>query len=144
MNENFYQLLKYAFSRNPQGAALLLPDGREISYRDLAAQGAAYSALLGELGVGVGDRILVQTAKSAEVVALYLGCLRAGDNPNRICDHAELQIDLRLLPGMDSDEVLAELRRRIDLIAGEHGTERALDFGNRRALPAGQPNGDVL
>ena len=78
MNENFYQLLTYAFSRNPQGPALLLPDGREISYRDLAAQAAAYSALLGELGVGAGDRVLVQTAKSAEVVALYLGCLRTG------------------------------------------------------------------
>lgn len=78
MSENFYELLQYAFSKKPQGAALLLPDGREISYGELAAQSAAYAQLLGELGVGVGDRVLVQTGKSPAVVALYLGCLRAG------------------------------------------------------------------
>ncbi len=32
------------------------------------------------------------------VPTMNLGCLRAGDNPNRICADAELQIDLRLLP----------------------------------------------
>ncbi len=78
MNENFYQLLQYAFSKNPDGPALLLPEGREISYRELAAESVAYATLLTELGVGVGDRVLVQTGKTPEVVALYLGCLRAG------------------------------------------------------------------
>ncbi|MDP6375025.1 MAG: acetylornithine deacetylase [Pseudomonadales bacterium] len=55
-----------------------------------------------------------------DIPTLNLGCLRAGDSPNRICDHAELQIDLRLLPGMDCDAILAELRRRIDVIAVAH------------------------
>ena len=36
---------------------------------------------------------------AVNVPTLNLGCMRAGDNPNRICGHAELQIDLRLLPG---------------------------------------------
>ena len=58
---------------------------------------------------------------AVDIPTLNLGCLRAGDNPNRICDHAELQIDLRLLPGMDSDATLAELRRRIARVADEHG-----------------------
>jgi acetylornithine deacetylase len=44
---------------------------------------------------------------------MNMGCMRAGDNPNRICGHANLQIDLRLLPGMDSEEIHAELERRI-------------------------------
>jgi malonyl-CoA/methylmalonyl-CoA synthetase len=78
MNENFYELLRYAFAKNPEGAALLLPDGREVSYSELAAQAATFSRLLGELGVTPGDRVLVQTGKSPEVVAFYLGCLRAG------------------------------------------------------------------
>ncbi|MCY4213368.1 MAG: acetylornithine deacetylase [Gammaproteobacteria bacterium] len=57
-----------------------------------------------------------------EVPTLNLGCLRAGDNPNRICGHAELQIDLRLLPGMDSDAVLESLRTRVAAVAAAAGT----------------------
>ena len=49
---------------------------------------------------------------------LNLGCLRAGDNPNRICGHAELQIDLRLLPGMDTAQVVADLRGRVEAASG--------------------------
>jgi malonyl-CoA/methylmalonyl-CoA synthetase len=78
MNENFFQLLLYAFSKNPDGPALLLPEGREISYRELAGQSAASAQLLDDLGVSIGDRVLVQTGKSPEAVSLYLGCLRAG------------------------------------------------------------------
>ena len=55
------------------------------------------------------------------VPTLNLGCMRAGDNPNRICGHAELQIDLRLLPGMDADELLHILSRRIEDIAAAAG-----------------------
>ncbi|MDA1076707.1 MAG: acetylornithine deacetylase [Proteobacteria bacterium] len=51
------------------------------------------------------------------IPTLNLGCLRAGDNPNRICDHAELQIDLRLLPGMDGDQIFADLQKRIEAAA---------------------------
>jgi malonyl-CoA/methylmalonyl-CoA synthetase len=78
MNENFFQLLQYAFSKNPDGPALLLPDERQISYRELAGRSASYALLLDGLGVAAGDRVLVQTGKSPEAVALYLGCLRAG------------------------------------------------------------------
>ena len=45
---------------------------------------------------------------------LNLGCLHAGDNPNRICGHAELLIDLRVLPGMDTAAVIDELRARVE------------------------------
>lgn len=52
------------------------------------------------------------------VPTLNLGCLHAGDNPNRICGHAELQIDLRLLPGMDTAQVVADLRGCVEAASG--------------------------
>ena len=50
---------------------------------------------------------------------LNLGCMHAGDNPNRICGHAQLLIDLRVLPGMDAEEVIDALRARVQTRAGE-------------------------
>ncbi len=41
---------------------------------------------------------------------LNLGCIHGGDNPNRICDHVELAFDVRVLPGMDNDAVVEDLR----------------------------------
>ena len=55
----------------------------------------------------------VDPAFEVRVPTLNLGCLHAGDNPNRICEHAELQIDLRLLPGMETAAVIDELRERV-------------------------------
>ena len=46
------------------------------------------------------------------VPTLNLGCLHAGDNPNRICGHAELKIDLRVLPGMDTAALVDVLGER--------------------------------
>jgi acetylornithine deacetylase len=58
---------------------------------------------------------------AVQIPTLNLGCLRGGDNPNRICDHAELQIDLRLLPGMDSQATIAILEERVCAAAATHG-----------------------
>jgi acetylornithine deacetylase len=48
---------------------------------------------------------------------LNLGCIHGGDNPNRICGACELSYDLRILPGMDRDEirqwVQASVRERL-------------------------------
>jgi len=57
-----------------------------------------------------------------EMPTLNLGCLRAGDSPNRICGQAELQIDLRILPGMDSEAIYAELQTVLEETAARHGT----------------------
>ena len=57
-----------------------------------------------------------------QVPTLNLGCMHAGDNPNRICDHAELQIDLRLLPGMDINDTYSELKQRVGAVAERFGT----------------------
>jgi acetylornithine deacetylase len=43
------------------------------------------------------------------VPTLNLGHIHGGDNPNRICGHCELHIDIRPLPGMSITELKAEL-----------------------------------
>jgi len=45
---------------------------------------------------------------------LNLGHVHGGDNPNRICGRAELQIDLRPVPGMDAEELRAEIDRHAE------------------------------
>ncbi len=44
---------------------------------------------------------------------LNLGHIHGGDNPNRICGHCELQIDIRPLPGMDLAELKFELEAQL-------------------------------
>jgi acetylornithine deacetylase len=56
-----------------------------------------------------------------EVPTLNLGCIHGGDNPNRICGRCELHFDLRPLPGMDLDELRAEIRARLQRIAAATG-----------------------
>lgn len=56
-----------------------------------------------------------------QVPTMNLGCLHAGDSPNRICGSAELQIDLRLVPGMDTDEVTRALCARVRPVAEKLG-----------------------
>lgn len=48
------------------------------------------------------------------VPTLNLGHIHGGDNPNRICGHCELHIDLRPLPGMDIAELQRTLKKRIE------------------------------
>ena len=55
-----------------------------------------------------------EAAFEVDVPTLNLGVLRAGDAPNRICAHAELLIDVRLLPGMSPDEERDRLRERLE------------------------------
>lgn len=61
------------------------------------------------------------------VPTLNLGCIHGGDNPNRICGHSELQFDLRLLPGMDNDDMRAQLRHRLQASAEPLGVEFNMD-----------------
>jgi malonyl-CoA/methylmalonyl-CoA synthetase len=49
-----------------------------LHYADVENQSARYANVLCDLGVGIGDRVAVQVEKSAEMLMLYLGCLRAG------------------------------------------------------------------
>ena len=48
---------------------------------------------------------------------INLGCIHGGDNPNRICGQCELDFDVRLLPGMDSNDIRLKLNNRLQPIA---------------------------
>ena len=68
-----------------------------------------------------------EPAFDVSVPTLNLGVLRAGDAPNRICAHAELLIDVRLLPGMSPDEERARLRERLIRTMKDTGLEVTLE-----------------
>ena len=57
------------------------------------------------------------------VPTLNLGCIHGGDSPNRICSACELHFDLRMLPGMNIDELRAEFEKRLQPVAEQHGTD---------------------
>jgi len=42
---------------------------------------------------------------AVDVPTLNLGCIHGGDGANRICAECELHFDLRVLPGMDNEEL---------------------------------------
>lgn len=55
------------------------------------------------------------------VPTMNLGHIHGGDNPNRICGHCELHIDIRPLPGMSLDELRHELKQRLQQVLPERG-----------------------
>jgi len=55
------------------------------------------------------------------VPTLNLGHIHGGDNPNRICAHCELQIDLRPLPGMELEALRFELEQRLGTLLQDSG-----------------------
>ncbi len=60
------------------------------------------------------------------VPTLNLGRIFGGDNPNRICGDCELHFDLRPLPGMQADELLAELEPRLSAVVRGSGLDLTL------------------
>ncbi len=75
---NLYALLQSRFPADRSASCLLLPDGGELSYGALEAGVGRLAALLVDKGVGVGDRVAVQAAKSPEGLMLYLAALQIG------------------------------------------------------------------
>ncbi len=51
---------------------------------------------------------------------LNLGSIHGGDNPNRICGHCELLIDIRPLPGMDILELRQTMGERLAVALAEY------------------------
>jgi acetylornithine deacetylase len=56
-----------------------------------------------------------------DVPTMNLGHIHGGDNPNRICGECELQIDLRVLPGMDVSSLRGSLNQRVADILADSG-----------------------
>jgi len=54
---------------------------------------------------------------AVQTPTINLGCIHGGDGANRICPSCELHFDVRLLPGMDTDELRHSIRQRLQPIA---------------------------
>ncbi|WP_062060877.1 acetylornithine deacetylase [Cellvibrio sp. OA-2007] len=63
---------------------------------------------------------------AVQTPTLNLGCIHGGDGANRICGDCELHFDLRLLPGMDNNDVRAAIQQRLTPIAERSGTDIVL------------------
>ncbi|NND37102.1 MAG: acetylornithine deacetylase [Gammaproteobacteria bacterium] len=61
------------------------------------------------------------------VTTLNLGRIAGGDNPNRICGHCELDIDLRMLPGMTVAETRSKMRARVSRALADSGMNESFE-----------------
>lgn len=75
---NLYQLFYDRFAPAAQQPFLIRPGLSDLTFGELDALSARYAKVLRDHSVGPDDRVMVQVAKSAEAVALYLACLRVG------------------------------------------------------------------
>jgi len=78
MNANLYALFERHFSDGAEQPCLVIPNGPVVHYDDLASASAQVAHALVAAGCRPGDRVAVQVDKDWRVLALYLGCLRAG------------------------------------------------------------------
>ena len=79
MTNHLFSLVRRTLPADPASRVFIeTPEGRRYSYADLLDRSAAYAAALKALGVRTGDRVAAQVDKSAEVIFLYLGAVRAG------------------------------------------------------------------
>jgi malonyl-CoA/methylmalonyl-CoA synthetase len=62
----------------PEKVCMEVPGGRGVTYAALLEETGRVANALRAMGVKPGDRVAAQVEKSPEVIALYLGALRAG------------------------------------------------------------------
>ncbi|WP_020657941.1 acyl-CoA synthetase [Amycolatopsis benzoatilytica] len=62
----------------PARVALVDPDGREIGYGELAAKANRYALGLRELGLGVGDTVVLLLPNGDDLVAAYFAAIQTG------------------------------------------------------------------
>ncbi|MFT5593940.1 MAG: acetylornithine deacetylase [Oceanicoccus sp.] len=63
------------------------------------------------------------TAFTIPSPTLNLGCIHGGDNPNRICGQCELHFDLRMIPGMKTEQLRQRIQDRLDMVAKQTQTQ---------------------
>ncbi len=132
----------YAIIGEPTGLTPIYAH-KGIAFMSITLQGSSGHSSNPELGCNalesmhkvMGELLLFRQELSqqftnpafeVQVPTMNLGCMHAGDSPNRICAHAELQIDLRLLPGMNTQEIIDRLSQRLQKINEPCGTTLAL------------------
>ncbi|MDC0973823.1 acetylornithine deacetylase [Luminiphilus sp.] len=57
------------------------------------------------------------------VPTLNFGCVHGGDSPNRICGELDFSFDVRMLPGLEYQDVERDLNSRLVEIAALHGID---------------------
>lgn len=77
-NKNLYRLLSSRFPKDVTAPAMILPDGRVWTYRDIERASGRLANLIVSLGLKPGDRVAAQVEKMPEALVLYLATLRAG------------------------------------------------------------------
>ena len=78
MTANLYALFQSRFPEDPGAPFIEMEDGRRLTYAALESESARIARYLGGLGVGKGERVVVQVDKSPRALVLYLACLRLG------------------------------------------------------------------
>ncbi|MFQ5556023.1 MAG: AMP-binding protein [Acidimicrobiales bacterium] len=78
MTSGFSDLLRSRYRSAGDRPFLRAPGGPIITYRQFDERAGRMATALTDAGVGPGDRVVAQVAKSSDNVALYLGCLRIG------------------------------------------------------------------
>ena len=76
INHNLYARLADGFAA--ASTCIELINGERFTYADLETLSARAANVLMAQGLQAGDRVSVMCEKSADLVWLYLGCLRAG------------------------------------------------------------------
>ncbi len=78
MSDNFFSLIEAAHRGHPDRVIIEAGADHQYRGRDLISISGRYAALLAQLGVGRGERVVVQAEKSVHSLFFYLACLRAG------------------------------------------------------------------
>ena len=78
MNANLYAVFQSRFPEDPGAPFIETEEGRRLTYGGLESESARIARFLGGLGVGKGERVVVQVDKSPRALVLYLACLRLG------------------------------------------------------------------
>ncbi|MGF1596659.1 MAG: AMP-binding protein [Acidimicrobiales bacterium] len=78
MTHNIYELFVSRFAGVVDDVFLATPGEPSFTYADIERRSASFARALVDAGTLLGDRVVVQVDKSADAVALYLACVRAG------------------------------------------------------------------
>ncbi|MEZ5281997.1 MAG: AMP-binding protein [Acidimicrobiales bacterium] len=74
IDENLYRVLAHVDHQRE----FIITGDQTLTYGKVFEMAARFAASMVGLGVGPGDRVVVQVSKSVDALALYLGCLQLG------------------------------------------------------------------
>lgn len=155
--ETFPRMLAERAAQHPQRLAIT-DEHRRLTYGELAARAERLAAGLHELGIGAGDRVVVQLPNIAELFEVCFALFRTGAVPvfalpaHRIteiayfCEHSEAAayITVDHEAGFDHRTLAADVRAKVPglrhvIIAGEVGEHEFHALSDVDAEPAGMP-----